>query len=307
MLMKVLKLLFLTILTSTMFTSCMVTNNEVVDNSISLEELVSQYDLWYVDYHKTEGNNNIPFISRAFTLSFLNGTMYANNNIVDIGKTGNGLGIRAGNYDTRRGVLEVNHIKNGYYNFDIVQISSNEIRLDYNGVSYYLVGYQRNDFDYDKLFYDNIEYFLQEYIAWERAELKDGQQNVFDEERFLQFTPKNTTTFYSSKSAFGTNVANINWEFIGSYTVYNISGTNTLKGLTLNYENGDTETFELSVINDEAIRLYHQRSQTTYTFVGKGFVQYLKGGTQTKKPTVRNSNRERTKIKRQTVDRKFLK
>jgi hypothetical protein len=35
--------------------------------------------------------------------------------------------------------------------------------------TYYLIGYQRSNFDYDRLFYDNIHYFLQEYKAWEKV------------------------------------------------------------------------------------------------------------------------------------------
>ncbi len=68
-----------------------------------LEEVVAAYDLWYIDYHKTTGTGDIPFLSKAFTVSFLNGQMYANNNIADIGITGNGLGINVGNYDTFNG------------------------------------------------------------------------------------------------------------------------------------------------------------------------------------------------------------
>ena len=34
----------------------------------------------------------------AFTLSFLDGVLYANNNLVDIGITGNGFGVPVGNY-----------------------------------------------------------------------------------------------------------------------------------------------------------------------------------------------------------------
>ena len=43
-----------------------------------------------------------PFLQRAFTISFDRGTLYANNNIVGIGKTGGGLGIDVGYYDALR-------------------------------------------------------------------------------------------------------------------------------------------------------------------------------------------------------------
>lgn len=306
--MKTLKILLVTLVFSSIFTSCVIVDDNLVDNRLTLEEVVSNYDLWYVDFNSTRGTGDVPFVSKAFTLSFLNGRMYANNNIVDIGYTGNGLGILVGNYYTDRGTLETQHSLDGYYEFDVQVLSNNEIRIDdlNQNVSYYLVGYQANNFDYDRLFYDNIEYFLQEYIAWERTALANGVQNVFDEERFLQFTPENITTFYASRDAFGTNVGDLVWDFSGSYIVYDVSGYNDLKGLTLNYDNGDTETFELSVLSDNRIQLYHQSSQTTYTFTGKGFIQVLKGG-EASTSVNRNENRKRTIVKRKTVDRSSLK
>ena len=76
-----------------LFSSCYEKTDDRIDNAISLEELISGYDLWYVDIHRTTGNGDVPFVSIAFTLSFHNGVMYANNNIVDVGYTGNGFGI----------------------------------------------------------------------------------------------------------------------------------------------------------------------------------------------------------------------
>ncbi|MGG8496115.1 hypothetical protein ACQY1Q_06840 [Tenacibaculum sp. TC6] len=308
--MKRLKLLLLLLVTGATLTSCVVVNDEYIDNGISLNELISSYDLWYIDYHKTQGRGDVPFISKAFTMSFLNGRMYANNNIVDVGKTGDGLGVYVGSYNTFNDILETNHRLDGRYNFEVVQLSANEIRIDClsQNVSYYLIGYQRNNFDYDKLFYDNIEYFLQEYIAWERVKTSGGSPNVFDREHYLQFTPENDVTFYSSHDSFGTDIDYINWDFVGSYEVANVNGYNDLKILTLNYDGGDTEKFELSVINDETIELYHLRSETLYTFAGRGFVQYLKQeGKESTKTTVRNSGRKRTKIERKTVERRVLK
>ncbi|WP_093671571.1 hypothetical protein [Tenacibaculum sp. MAR_2009_124] len=308
--MKRLKILLLLLITGSMLTSCVVVNDEYIDNGISLNELISSYDLWYIDYHRTQGNDDIPFVSKAFTMSFLNGRMYANNNIVDIGRTGNGLGVQVGRYDTFNSILETNHSLDGRYDFEVVQISQNEIRIDCvsRNVSYYLIGYQKNTFDYDKLFYDNIEYFLQEYVAWERIRSEDGVPNAFDDEHYLQFTPENNVTFYSSHDPFGTNIDNILWDYVGGYEVANVNGYDDLKVLTLNYDQGDTETFELSVINDETVALYHIRSQTTYTFAGRGFIQYRKAdGKMKAKDIVRNSGRKRTKITRKTVERRVLK
>ena len=310
MLMKTLKIFLVTLIFSSIFTSCVIVDNDLVDNRVSLEEVVSNYDLWYVDFNSTQGNGEVPFVSRAFTLSFLNGRMYANNNIADVGFTGNGLGILVGDYYTDGGTLETQHDVDGFFEFSVEVLSANEIRIDdlNQNVSYYLVGYQTNDFDYDKLFYDNIEYFLQEYVAWERTALAEGAQNIFDEERFLQFTPENITTFYSSTDSFGTNVEQLEWDFVGNYTVYDVAGFDDLKGLTLNYEGGDIETFELSVLDNRTIQLYHQSSNTTYTFIGKGFIQVRRGDVgEANKSVNRNENRKRTIIKRETVDRSYLK
>lgn len=300
--MKTLKLLYLTLITSLLLSSCVVVNDFNSSNYIPLEEAVEGYELWYVDYHRSDAR--IPFLNKAFTLSFVNGDLFANNNIVDVGKSGNGFGILVGNYDTYSGVLETYHNLDGYYDFEVVQISANEIRLDdlNSNASYYLIGYQRNDFDYDMLFYDNIEFFLQEYVAWERTGAENGVENPFDEERYLQFTPENNTTFYSSHNDFGINIDRIRWDFVGSYIVNDINGYDDLKHLKLRYDNGDVEEFELRVINDGQIELYHIDSQTIYVFSGRGFVQYMKGTVKTS-TKIKNSNRERTKIIRQKIDR----
>ncbi|QTE21418.1 hypothetical protein [Polaribacter cellanae] len=305
--MKSLKLLFTIIITGALLSSCTTVYEDdfIEEDSISLEEVVSGYDLWYVDYHRTIGNTDVPYVSRAFTLSFLNGTLYANNNIVDIGVTGNGLGIDVGTYDTFNGLLKTNHDIDGRNDFEVTVISANEIRL-YNyrlNVTYFLIGYQTNTFDYDKVFYENIEYFLQEYEAWEKVATNGGAPNAFDDENFLEFTPENNTTFRSSKDNFGTQIDNINWSYVGSYKVFDVTNREDLKILTLSYDSGDIEEFELSVKDDEKIRLYNVKSKTTYDFVGRNFVA-LKKGEKTKKSAVRNNNRKRTKIERKTKIRR---
>ena len=310
--MKSLKLLFTLITTVVLFNSCVVLEDDYIDETgLSLEQVVSEYDLWYVDYHRTSGNGDIPYLSKAFTVSFINGILYANNNIVDIGRTGNGLGINVGAYNTYNGLLETNHVLDGANDFEVSVLSNNEIRL-YNyreNVYYYLIGYQINEFDYDKLFYENIEYFLQEYIAWEKVTTADGIPNEFDNENYLGFTPENITTFYSSQDSFGTNIDLIDWSFIGGYEIYDVSGYEDLKVLTLNYDGGDIEEFELTVLNDSKISLYHIESETIYDFSGRGFIQYLKGGKVKKeaKEIVRNEGRKRTKVKRKIKTRRNLK
>ena len=305
--MKFLKLLFIII--GVLLSSCStVFEDDFREQEISLEQVVSNYDLWYVDYHRTIGNGDIPFVSRAFTLSFLNGILYANNNIADIGFTGNGFGINVGTYNTFSGVLETIHNLDGSNDFEVTVTSSNEIRL-YNyrqNVTYFLIGYQTNTFDYDQLFYENIEYFLQEYDAWEKTLTEGGAVNPFDQENYLGFTSENITTFYSSQDNFGTQVADVNWSYVGGYEVYDVLGFQNLKILTLNYDGGDVEEFELSVVNDGKIRLYNLDSETTYDFEGIGYIQYLKGDTpkKSRKAAVKNSDRKRTKVKRQTKKRR---
>jgi len=300
--MKAKKLLFTTLIIAATFSSC--SNSYEEPYYPTLEEVITQYDLWYVDYNRTEGLGDVYFLSQAFTISFLNGRLYANNNIVGIGFTGDGYGIEIGYYDTYNGFLEVDHNIDGYYDFDVVEISPTSLKLvdNYNKVTYYLEGYSKNSFDFDKVFYDNIEYFLQEYQAWEKLAVIGGVENQFDYENFLAFTPENLTTFYSSQDEVGTDIANLYWDFIGGYTVYNVEGYDNLKILTLDYDSNGTEEFELSVINDEVISLYHNISGTTYEFTGRGFIQYLKPDG--KKGTVRNDGRKRTKVERETVKRK---
>ena len=117
--MKIFKL-FLAILVSTvLFTSC--SKDEPLDDSITLGELLSSYDLWYVDIHETMGSGDVPFVSKAFTLSFNNGNVFANNNIADVGFTGNGLGISVGRYDSFGIYLETIHDLDGRYIFDVLQ------------------------------------------------------------------------------------------------------------------------------------------------------------------------------------------
>ena len=307
--MKAKKLLFAILIVAFTFNSCIDNRGIYFDNGISLSQLLSGYDLWYVDYNRTSGNGDIPFVSRAFTLSFFNGTMYANNNIVDVGRTGNGLGITVGNYRTFDIFLETFHDIDGRNDFEVEQLSQNRIRIysTSQDVSYLLIGYQRSNFDYDLLFYDNIEYFLQEYIAWERTSISNaGLPNAFDNEHYLQFTPENITTFYSSQDPFGTNIANIIWDFVGSYEVFDVQGFVDLKILTLYYDNGDTEDFELSVINDERISLFHGSSGATYEFTGRGFLQFLKNGDKTQS-SVRNSDRKRTKVVRKQKAKRLQK
>ena len=269
------------------------------DYGPTLEEVITDYDIWYVDYNKTTGYGNVPMLSKAFTISFDRGRVYANNNIVGIGFTGDGYGIQIGTYDTRDGYLNVSHDLDGYYSFDVIADSPRKIRLydEVEDVTYYLEGYDVDEFDYDRVFYDNIEYFLQEYFAWEKTATIGGEENVFDNENYLAFTPENTTTFYSSQDDPGIALDDIYWDYTGSYEVYDVNGYDNLKIVKLFYEGSGYEEFELVVLDDETIEMYHVTSDTTYEFAGRGFIQF-------KKPET--SGRERTKVIRKSIDRNPL-
>jgi hypothetical protein len=296
--MKTTKLLFGFAFIATLFTSCYVEDTHYVDEpSISLNQLLNSYDLWYVDINETQGYGETPFLQIAFTVSFKNGVMYANNNLVGIGSQGNGYGVEIGYYDTYDMVLDVNHIIDGYDSFDVYQVDNNTIELynPFNDTSYFLDGYQRSNFDYDYVFYDNIHYFLQEYDAWEKTyTINFGALNDFDNENYLQFlSGGNDDTFRSSQDANVYNTNNIYWDFTGSYGVGNVSGNMYLKTLTLDYDFFDNEFFELSVINDSKIELYHSNSGTVYEFQGRGYIQYY-----------RNANVEEGKAAKQSDEPK---
>ncbi len=301
--MKTIKLLLTFALTATLFTSCYVETNLVNDEpAISLNQLLSSHELWYVDLNQTAGYGETPFLQKAFTISFRNGTVYANNNLVGIGSTGSGFGIAVGDYDAYDMILDVFHDIDGSSTFDVFQKNSNTIELynPNNDTSYFLNGYQRNEFDYDFVFYDNIHYFLQEYNAWEKTYTSDvGAINEFDNENYLQFLAGgNDSTFRSSQDLNGTSTNNLTWDYTGVYGVGNITGNEKLKNLTLDYDFFDNEHFELSVINDGKIELYHPTSETIYEFEGRGYIQYLKSGNTKSKTTVaKNKMRKHRKDK----------
>lgn len=305
--MKTIKLLSGFALVTLLFTSCY--TEVIVDDvdatpSISLNQLLNSYEIWYVDIEQTIGWGQTPFLQKAFTVSFRNGTVYANNNLVGIGSQGGGFGIPIGNYDAYDMILDVYHDFDGYETFDVYQIDVNTIELynPFNDTSYFLHGYQRSNFDYDLVFYENIHYFLQEYEAWEKTFTSEiGAINEFDYENFLQFLAGgNDSTFRSSQDSVGTNVNDLFWDYTGVYGVGDISGNFYLKTLTLDYDFFDNEHFELSVINDELIELYHPSSGTFYEFSGVGYIQYLR----LEDGTIDKSKSSGDKLRRQKTKKK---
>ncbi len=293
--MKALKLLFGYSLMATLLVSCyadVIIEDEFIEESaFNTDQVLQAYDLWYVDINQTRGGGEVPFLQRAFTVTFNNGVFYANNNIVGIGKTGNGLGIDVGFYETLRGIVEIDHDVDGNWLLEVYALNGNTLEL-YDAsmdTSYFLKGYQRNNFDYDQVFYDNINYFIQEYDAWEKVYTSEtGVLNDFDEENFLQFLP---ALFRSSIDPQGTGLANLQWDYEGDYEVYDIAGDDSLKALTLDYDFLGDDYFELYVINDSTIELYHPDSETVYEFKGRGYQQYLKSGKGSmEKKRVKSSN-----------------
>ena len=84
-------------------------------------------------------------------------------------------------------------------------------------------------------------------------------------------------------------------------------GYDDLKILTLDYDYSGNEEFELTVIDDETISLYHIDSGTPYEFSGRGYIQYLKPGSKKGESSVRNDGRKRTKVTREMKVRRHLK
>ncbi|MFB9055141.1 nicotinic acid mononucleotide adenyltransferase [Mariniflexile ostreae] len=304
--MNTIKLLSSFAFVAMLFTSCyteVVHDDYVVEPpSISIHQVLNTHELWYVDINATKGYGETPFLQKAFTVSFINGVLYANNNIVGLGDTGNGFGIPVADYDAYNMVLDVRHDVDGFSSFDVFQINNNTLELyDINNdTSYFLKGYQRSNFDYDFVFYDNIHYFLQEYDAWEKIYTSNfGAINEFDNENYLQFLAGgNDSGFRSSQDVNGVHVNNLYWDYTGLYGVGNVTGNMYLKTLTLDYDFFNNEYFELSVINDGKIKLYHPASKTVYEFVGRGYIQFKKSiNEKGSKPVIKDKKRKFKKDK----------
>lgn len=280
--MKSKKLLFglfgITLLATSCYTEVFIEDDFIIESAFNTDQVLQSYDLWYVDINATEGNGEVPFLQRAFTVSFDNGVLLANNNIVGIGKTGGGLGIDVGSYATLSGVVEIDHDIDGLWALEVYAVNNNtiELRDSRSRTSYFLNGYRRSNFDYDRVFYENITYFIQEYDAWEKTFTSEvGAINEFDDENYLQFFSDNGGVFRSSIDRTGTPLSSLQWDYEGKYEVFD-TNDETLKTLTLDYDFMGNDYFELYVIDDGTIELYHVASETIYEFGGRGFVQYLK-------------------------------
>lgn len=284
--MRTLKLLFGTVLIGTFLSSCysdvIIEDDFIEAPFFNVTQAFQSHELWYVDINATRGNGEVPFLQRAFTISFDRGTLYANNNISGIGKNGNGFGIDVGYYNALPGTVEIEHDLDGLWLLDVYMVNNRTIELydSRSDTSYFLKGFMRSNFDYDMLFYDNIQYLLQEYTVWEKVYTSEvGSLNEFDNENYLQFlSSANGNFFRSSIDQPGTPVNSIVWDYEGDYEVYDVLNDETLKTLTLDYDFMGNDYFELYVINDNSIELYHPDSGTVYEFKGRGYIQHLKSG-----------------------------
>lgn len=260
------------------FTGCSVRDSDE-GSQLFLDEFLLSYDLWHVNVEATRGTNRIPFINRAFTLSFDRGRVYANNNLVGIGIVGGGYGLQIGDFVTSDSFLTVFHNTEGRYRFKVIQVSMNKIELyDLDSdVVYLLEGYFKRDFNFDKLFFDNVEYFLQEYEVWEKTYTSvEGAFNPFDRENFVRFFSNNGNFIFQTREA----LLGSSFLFQGIYSIENLQGTN-VKLLNLRYQNG-LESFELRVLNDREIELFHINSGTTYRFTGMNKIIFLKNSLENK-------------------------
>lgn len=305
--MKAKKLLFGLLATGILASSChtevLVEDDFIVESAFNTDQVLQSYDLWYIDINATEGSGEVPFLQRAFTISFDRGLLYANNNIVGLGKTGGGFGIDVGAYSTFSGEVEIDHDIDGLWLFEVFAVNNGTLEL-YNrrtNTSYFLNGYDTRNFDYDRMFYENLDYFLQEYEAWEKVFTSEvGAVNEFDEENFLRFFPDNGGYFQSSVDATGTPIAKLQWDYEGDYEVFD-TNDETLKTLTLDYDFLGNDYFELYVIDDNTIELYHVDSETVYEFSGRGFVQFLKSGDKVGKKRLKSTNKKMNVVRQREM------
>lgn len=280
--MKILRLLSVFILGSLLLTSCVadviITDNVVEEHFFNTEEILNSHEIWYVDIERSRIDKEIPFFQKAFTVSFVNGTFFANNNLVGMGQNGNGFGLDVGIYDPIGAYVDIEHDLEGTYTFEVERISANEIKL-YEWTTntvFYLIGYQRNTFDYDLVFYENIHYFLHEYEVWEKIYTSQrGALNEFDEENYLQFLYYGSgDNFRSSRDANGIRLNDLIFDYEGYYEVNDHSSDLYRKTLTLDYDYLGNEFFELTVIDERTIELFHRTSGTTYEFKGRNLLQF---------------------------------
>jgi hypothetical protein len=166
----------------------------------------------------------------------------------------------------------------GLHELQVIVRANNKLELldTYSGTRYFLNGYSVSNFDYDALFYNNIQYFLQEYGAWKKIYTsQEGALNEFDTENYLRFRPgTNADTFESSQERNGLASNSLSWDYSGKYWVEDVSKGSINKHLTLDYDFLGNDYFDLYIIDKQTIELFHKSSGTTYELKGRGSIQY---------------------------------
>lgn len=239
------------------------------DYQMTLDEKLHQYDLWFINKQESQGVL-IPFFEKSFTVSFSRGILYANINLVGIGNRANGIGFSSGYYTADDIFLRI-HYKDQSYSFEVQQVGNNRIVLhdQFSNAKYVLEGYQRNNFDYNRVFRENLRLFLQEYEAWEKIDQRGGNPNPFDGENYLRFIPEGGDRFFfASQSPKGLMLPSIYWNYKDNYSVEN-------QILTLIFE-GTAQRFQIHLIDDATLELTHLNSGTIYVFRGVGNIIFTK-------------------------------
>jgi len=129
--MKTIKIVLSFAFIATFLTSCYtevaVDDFNNIEPTISINQLLSSHEIWYVDINSTLGYGETPFLQKAFTVSFINNVVYANNNIAGLGANGDGFGIDVGEYDAYNMILDVQHDIDGFSTFDVYEVDYNTI------------------------------------------------------------------------------------------------------------------------------------------------------------------------------------
>jgi len=143
-------------------------------------------------------------------------------------------------------------------------------------VTYTLNGYNKSNYNYQNVVYNNIGLLLQEFVAWKKVSAIGGFKNPFDNKNFLGFETFDNE-FVSSNSPSNSSLNNINWNSGGYYSVLNTIDVRK-KILWLDFPDR-RDIFELTLANnglDNKIYLYHIESGRSYTFVGDGYIQFMR-------------------------------
>ncbi|MEL6305501.1 MAG: nicotinic acid mononucleotide adenyltransferase, partial [Bacteroidota bacterium] len=98
-----LSLFFIGLLVSSCYTEVIIEDDFIEESPVNTALVLESFDLWYVDINASQVRSSVPFLQNAFTVSFNRGVFFANNNLVGIGRTGNGIGIDVGSYGTLAG------------------------------------------------------------------------------------------------------------------------------------------------------------------------------------------------------------